>query len=179
MDFVVDHYFPIVDAFEGELETLEGRIFGQPFSRQTTRRIYQLRRDLLALKRVVTPVIEMSGRLGRHEDDLIPTATRPYFRDVYDHTLRISEMIDSVRDLLGTALEAHLSLISVSQNQDVRRLAAWAAIIAVPTMIVGVYGMNFDFMPELRWRFGYPLVVAGTLAICATLYFKFKKNNWL
>lgn len=180
MDFIVDQYFPIVDAFEGELESLEGRIFGQPFSRRTTSRIYRLRRDLLALKRVVSPVIEMSGRLSRlEEDDLIPRATRPYFRDVLDHTLRISEMIDNVRDLLGTALEAHLSLISVSQNQDTRRLAAWAAIVAVPTMIAGIYGMNFDVMPELRWAFGYPFVLAVTIGICVTLYMRFKANNWL
>lgn len=179
MDFIVDQYFPIVDALEDELQKLEGRVFSQPFSRETTTHIYTLRRDLIALKRVVSPVIEMSGRLSRFGDPLIPPATRPYFRDVYDHSLRINELIDSERDLLGTALEAHLSLISVSQNEDTRRLAAWAAIIAVPTMIVGVYGMNFDVMPELRWAFGYPLVLGATVAICFTLYAKFKKSHWL
>ena len=118
----------------------------------------------------------MSGRLQRFEDeDLIPVQTRPYFRDVYDHTLRINEMIDSVHDLLGTALEAHLSLISVSQNEDMRRLAAWAAIFAVPTAIAGIYGMNFDHMPELRWRFGYPLCSALIVMACVWLYVKFKK----
>ena len=160
MDFIVDQYFPIVDALGEELESLEQRVFTQPFSRETTTQIYQLKRDMIALKRVVAPVIEMSGRLLRFEDeDLIPLQTRPYFRDVYDHALRINEMIDSVRDLLGTALEAHLSLISVSQNEDTRRLAAWAAIFAVPTAIAGVYGMNFDYMPELRWGYGYPLIL--------------------
>ena len=179
VDFVVDQYFPIVDALEGELQHLENHIFNEPFSRETTAHIYKLRRDLLALKRVVSPVIEMSHRLSRSEDDLIPAATRPYLRDVYDHSLRINEMIDSVRDLLGTALEAHLSLISVSQNEDTRRLAAWAAIIAVPTMVAGIYGMNFDVMPELRWTFGYPLVVGVTVVICLTLYVKFKQSHWL
>jgi magnesium transporter len=180
MDFIVDQYFPIVDALGEELETLEERVFSQPFSRRTTTQIYKLKRDMLALKRVVAPVIELSGRLIRFEDgDLIPTQTRPYFRDVYDHTLRNNELIDSVRDLLGTALEAHLSLISVSQNEDTRRLAAWAAIIAVPTMIAGIYGMNFDVMPELRWAFGYPFVLAVTVSICVTLYVKFKKAKWL
>src|SRR5688572_21505245 len=105
MDFIVDQYFPIVDALGEELEGLEQRIFTEPFSRKTTTQIYNVKRDMIALKRVVAPVIEMSGRLQRFEDDdLIPVQTRPYFRDVYDHTLRISEMIDSVRDLLGTAL---------------------------------------------------------------------------
>lgn len=179
VDFIVDQYFPIVDALEGELQHLENDIFSEPFSRETTTHIYKLRRDLLALKRVVSPVIEMSLRLSRFEDDLIPAATRPYFRDVYDHSIRINEMIDSVRDLLGTALEAHLSLISVSQNEDTRRLAAWAAMIAVPTMVAGIYGMNFDIMPELRWAFGYPFVVGVMVMICLTLYVKFKKSHWL
>jgi magnesium transporter len=179
MDFIVDQYFPVVDALEEELEKLEDRIFRERFNPRTTGQIYQLKRELLSLKRVVAPVIEMCGRLIRWEDNLIPMGTRPYFRDVYDHALRINEMIDTVRDLLGTALEAHLSMISVSQNEDVRRLAAWAAIIAVPTMVAGVYGMNFDVMPELRWTYGYPLVVGATAAICATLYTRFKKNNWL
>ncbi len=180
MDFIVDQYFPIVDALGEELETLEERVFTQPFSRETTTLIYNLKRDMLALKRVVAPLIEMSSRLERFEDNtLIPLQTRPYFRDVHDHTLRISEMIDSVRDLLGTALEAHLSLISVSQNADTRRLAAWAAIFAVPTAIAGIYGMNFDHMPELRWAFGYPLVVGLIVTACVWLYVKFKQARWL
>ena len=180
MDFIVDQYFPAVDALGEELEGLEQRVFTQPFSRKTTTQIYQVKRDMIALKRVVSPVIEMSARLQRFEDeDLIPVQSRPYFRDVYDHTLRISEMIDSVRDLLGTALEAHLSLISVSQNEDTRRLAAWAAIFAVPTAIAGIYGMNFHYMPELRWTYGYPLVLALIIGTCTWLYVTFKKAHWL
>jgi magnesium transporter len=139
-----------------------------------------VKRDLIALKRVVAPVIEMSARLMRFEDqDLVPIQTRPYFGDVHDHTLRINEMIDSVRDLLGTALEAHLSLASVAQNEDTRRLAAWAAIFAVPTAIAGIYGMNFDIMPELRWAFGYPFVLSVIITTCVWLYVKFKQAHWL
>ena len=180
MDFIVDQYFPIVDALGEELEALEHRVFTQPFSRRTTTQIYKTKRDLIALKRVVSPVIELSAKLIRLEDEeLVPTQTRPYFRDVYDHTLRINDMIDSVRDLLGTALEAHLSLISVSQNEDTRRLAAWAAIFAVPTAIAGIYGMNFDYMPELRWRLGYPLIVALIVGLCGLLYVRFKQAKWL
>ena len=180
IDFIVDQYFPIVDALGEELESLEQRVFTQPFSRRTTTQIYKLKRDLIALKRVVAPVIELSARLIRLEDDdLIPIQTRPYFRDVYDHTLRINDMIDGVRDLLGTALEAHLSLVSVSQNEDTRRLAAWAAIFAVPTAIAGIYGMNFDHMPELEWQFGYYLILAVIVGLCATLYLKFKQAKWL
>jgi magnesium transporter len=180
MDFIVDQYFPIIDALGEDLESLEQRVFSQPFSRRTTTQIYKLKRELIALKRVVAPVIELSARLIRFEDDdLIPIKTRPYFRDVYDHTLRINDLIDSVRDLLGTALEAHLSLISVSQNEDTRRLAAWAAIFAVPTAIAGIYGMNFQVMPELRWTFGYPLVLTLIVAVCAVLYVRFKRAKWL
>jgi magnesium transporter len=180
MDFIVDQYFPIVDALGEELEALEHRVFTQPFSRRTTKQIYKLKRDMIALKRVVAPVIELSARLIRFEDEtLVPSQTRPYFRDVYDHTLRNNDMIDSVRDLLGTALEAHLSLVSVSQNEDTRRLAAWAAIFAVPTAIAGIYGMNFESMPELRWSFGYPLVLALIFGLCGLLYVRFKKAKWL
>ena len=180
MDFIVDQYFPIVDALGEELEGLEQRVLDEPFSRRTTTQIYKMKRDLIALKRVVAPVIEMSGRAFRYEDqDLIPTQSRPYFRDIYDHALRINEMIDSVRDLLGTALEAHLSLLSVSQNEDTRRLAAWAAIFAVPTAIAGIYGMNFDHMPELRWAFGYPFVLTLIVSVCLWLYVQFKRAKWL
>jgi magnesium transporter len=180
MDFIVDQYFPIVDALGEELESLEQRVFTQPYHRRTTKQIYKLKRDLIALKRVVSPVIELSARLIRLDDEeLIPTQTRPYFRDVYDHALRINDMIDSVRDLLGTALEAHLSLMSVAQNEDTRRLAAWAAIFAVPTAIAGIYGMNFDTMPELRWQLGYPLVLAVIFGLCGLLYVRFKRAKWL
>jgi magnesium transporter len=180
MDFIVDQYFPIVDALGEELDKLEELVFSQRFSRETTTQIYKVKRDLIALKRVVAPVIEMSARLMRFDDqDLVPMQTRPYFRDVHDHTLRINEMIDSVRDLLGTALEAHLSLASVAQNEDTRRLAAWAAIFAVPTAIAGIYGMNFDIMPELRWAFGYPFVLGVIITTCVWLYVKFKQAHWL
>ena len=151
MDFVVDHYFPIVDALEDELETLEDQIFGEHFSRETTRRIYELKRDLLEVKRAISPLVDMCNRLMRFDLELIPEDTRPYFRDVYDHVIRINEIVDNLRELLTSALEANLSLISVSQNDAMKRLAGWAAIIAVPTMIAGIYGMNFDVMPELKW----------------------------
>jgi magnesium transporter len=180
MDFVVDQYFPIVDALGEELETLEQRVLSEPFNRTTTTQIYKIKRDLIGLKRVVAPVIEMSGRLQRFEDgDLIPIDARPYFRDVYDHTLRINEMIGSVQDLLGSALEAHLSLLSVSQSEDMRRLAAYAAIFAVATAIAGIYGMNFEHMPELRWQLGYPFALALIAGSCLWVYVIFKRAKWL
>jgi len=179
MDFVVDQYFPIVDALEGRLQELEETIFGEEFSRETTAQIYNLKRELLEVKRAVSPLIDICNRLVRFDVDVIPEDTRPYFRDVYDHVIRINEMIDTLRELLTTALEANFSFISISQNEVTKRFAGWAAIIAVPTMIAGIYGMNFQFMPELNWRFGYPMVLALTFGSSGALYYHFKRSGWL
>lgn len=179
MDFVVDHYFPIVDELEEALEKLEEDIFGGNYRRETTERIYDLKRDLLALKRAVSPLIDVCNRLTRFDSSVIDTETRPYFRDVYDHVIRINETVDNLRELLNGALEANLSLISVSQNEITKKLAGWAAILALPTMVFGIYGMNFDFMPELRWWPAYPLLMAFTATACGILYWRFKKTGWL
>jgi magnesium transporter len=179
MDFIVDQYFPIMDALEDQLENLEAEIFGESMNRGTTKRIYNLRRDLVALKRVVLPLVDVCNRLSRFEGDLIPEDTRPYFRDVYDHVVRINEMLDTQRELLTTALDANLSLVSVQQNEHTKRLAAWAAMIAVPTMIAGVYGMNFRTMPELDWEYGYFLALAAMVAACGLLYAGFKRSGWI
>ncbi|MGH7389959.1 MAG: magnesium/cobalt transporter CorA [Candidatus Rokuibacteriota bacterium] len=179
MDFIVDQYFPVVDLLEDELEALEEDIFGEAFSRETSGRIYQLKRDLLDVKRGVSPLVDVCNRLMRFDLELIPEDTRLYFRDVYDHVIRINEMVDTLRELLTTALEANLSLIAVSQNEAMKRLAGWAAIIAVPTMVAGIYGMNFELMPELSWRWGYPMAMAVMAGACGFLYYKFKRAGWL
>ena len=179
MDFIVDHYFPITDVLEEETERIEEAIFAGTSGRDVTARIYKLKRDLLTLKRAVSPLIDVCNRLTRFDVGLIPEDARPYFRDVYDHVIRINESIDILRELLASALEANLALISVRQNEVMKKLAAWAAMLAVPTMIAGVYGMNFRFMPELGWRFGYPLAMGSTLAICGLLYLQFKRVEWL
>ena len=179
MDFVVDQYLPIVEALEERLEGLEEEIFGDTFDRTTTARIYELKRDLLVLKRAASPLVDVCNRLMRFDSHFVPEDTRPYFRDVYDHALRVNEMIDNLRELLTTALEANLSLISVSQSEHSKRLTAWAAIIAVPTMIAGIYGMNFRTMPELQWTYGYPLVMAVMIGACLSLFIGFKRSGWL
>ena len=115
----------------------------------------------------------------RFDLSLIPTDTRPYFRDVYDHALRINEMIDNARELLSSALEANFSLISISQNDVSKKFAGWAAILAIPTMIAGIYGMNFKFIPELNWHWGYPFVLGLTFTLCLTLYYLFRRSGWL
>ena len=175
MDFIVDHYFPVLDALEERLEAAEERIFDGGFDRSTTSQIYGLKRDLVDLKRAVSPLVEVCNRLMRFDVGIIPEDVRVYFRDVYDHVVRINESIDMQRELLTTALEANLSLISVGQNEVTKKLAAWAAILAVPTMIAGIYGMNFRFMPELESPFGYPAVMAGMGAICAVVYWRFRR----
>ena len=179
MDFIVDQYFPVVDDLEEALAALEEEIFGSAFSRQTTERIYRLKRDLLTLKRAASPVVDVCNRLMRFDLPLIPADTQPYIRDVYDHAVRVNEVVDTLRELLGSALEANLSLVSVEQNESTKKLAGWAAIIAVPTMIAGIYGMNFKFMPELDSPLGYPLALVAMAACCGYLYLRFRRAGWL
>ncbi len=179
MDHVVDQYFPIVDDLEDDLDALETAIFDGKVSRRVTERIYDLKRNLLTLKRAVSPLIEVCNRLVRYDVSLIPEDTRPYFRDVYDHVIRINETVDTTRELLSSALEANLSLISIGQNEVAKKLAGWAAILAVPTMVAGIYGMNFHYMPELDWRWGYPGVLGVTAAMCGVLWLRFKRAGWL
>ena len=179
MDAIVDQYFPVVDALGEELEDLEERIFDETFRRETTAQIYHLKHQFLDVKRSVSPLIDICNRLMRFDLKLIEEETRPYFRDVYDHSIRINEMVDNSRDLLSTALEANLSLISISQNEVSKRFAGWAAIIGIPTMVAGVYGMNFKHMPELDWQLGYPIVMVLTFGTCVGLYIRFKRSGWL
>jgi magnesium transporter len=179
MDFIVDHYFPVLDTLGDQLESLEDEIFSETFDRKTVQRIYDLKRNLVEVKRAVSPLVDVCNRLIRFDMPLIPEDTRPYFRDVYDHAIRINEHVDTLRELLTGALEAHLSLTAVAQNDAMKKLAGWAAIIGVPTMVAGVYGMNFKFMPELEWRYGYPVVMTGMAAVCVYLYYRFKRSGWL
>ncbi|MBK9943214.1 MAG: magnesium/cobalt transporter CorA [Kouleothrix sp.] len=179
MDSIVDQYFPVIDTLEQELLALEDQIFGDSVSRDTTAQIYSLKRELLHLKQAISPLIDMCTRLMRFDLAIIPEDTRNYFRDVYDHVIRINEMVDTLRELLTAALEANFSLISINQNDVMKRFAGWAAIIAVPTMIAGIYGMNFANMPELILPFGYPLVLLVIVVSCVSLYAYFKHASWL
>lgn len=179
MDFIVDQYFPVIDALELELDQLEEHIFSGQFVRSVTERIYHLRRDLIAIKQAVTPLIDVSSRLARTKSQLISADAKPYFQDVHDHVIRIAELIDGLLQLSHTALESNLALISVAQNDDTKRLAAWAAILAVPTMIAGLYGMNFQYMPETQWAWGYPVSLIVMVSACMVLYRQFRRVGWL
>ena len=179
MDFIVDQYFPVVHELEQDLQVVEDKVFKEKPSRTTTEHIYQLKRELLEVKRITSPLVDICNRLMRFDIKCISEETRPYFRDVYDHAIRINEVVDNTRELLNTALEANFSLISISQNDVSKKFAAWAAILAVPTMVAGFYGMNFRFMPELEWQFGYPAVVVFTISACVLVYYFFRRSGWL
>ena len=179
MDFVVDQYFPILEALEEKVVELEEVVLDEKFIHETTSRIYHLKRELLSIKRAVSPLVDICSRLMRFDLALLSEDTKPYYRDVYDHAMRINEMADTLREVLATALDANLSVISVSQNKDTKRLAAWAAIIAAPTAIAGIYGMNFQYMPELGWKYGYETVLVGMAAVCSGLWLGFKRSGWL
>jgi len=179
MDSIVDQYFPVIESLEGELESVEDKIFGEKPSRETTEQIYQLKRELLEVKRAVSPLVDLCSKLVRFDLKLIPEDMRPYFRDVYDHVLRINEMVDGSRELLAGALEANFSMISISQNDVSKKFAGWAAILGVPTLVAGIYGMNFTWIPELSWHWGYPFVLGLTFLVCLTLFFLFKRSGWL
>jgi len=179
MDFIVDQFSPIVQRIEDAVQEIEEEILDGNVTSESTARIYRLKRDLLTLRRAVAPLVEVCNRLMRFDVPQIPDETRVYFRDVYDHVVRLNETIDAQRELLTTALEAKLSLMSVAQNEHMKRLAAWAAMIAVPTMIAGIYGMNFKHMPELTWSYGYPISLLTMVAACTGLYAGFKRSGWL
>lgn len=179
MDFVVDQYLPVVQQLEEDVQELEEVVFDPAGGGNPTLGAYQLKRTALELRRAVSPLVDVCNRLMRFDLPLIPDDTRPYFRDVYDHVLRVNEIIDVQRELLTTALEAHLALVSVSQNEHMKRITAWAAMIAIPTMIAGIYGMNFAQMPELHWQYGYYLSLAVMAVSCIGLYFGFRRSGWL
>lgn len=179
IDFVVDNYFPVVEDFRHHLQTLEGAIFGGTFQRKTIRHLYELKGQLIKLQLAFTPLQDVCNELTHFEQELIPHEIRPYFRDVHDHVLRINDAVDALSEMLSAALDVNLALVTVGQNEVVKRLASWAAILAVPTLIASLYGMNFQDMPELGWHYGYPVVIAGMVLVSAGLYVKLRKSKWL
>ena len=179
MDAVVDRYFPIIDVLETELESLEERMFSGGAARANIEDMYALKQKLMVLKHAVGPLLEGTSKLYGGRVPQICAGTQDYYRDVYDHLLRINQSIDALREMVTTALSVNLSLITVSENETTKRLAACAALVAVPTLIAGIYGMNFETMPELKWAFGYPLALTIMAGIDIYLYFRFRKSGWL
>ena len=178
MDKVVDDYTPVITNIDVDITELEAQAFGDDPPMGLTERIYRLKRQVISLHRATAPLQEPLARLadGRYG---VADELKPYFRDVYDHALRTVQTADQFRELLTSILEANLTQVSVRQNEQMRAISAWAAILAVPTLIAGIYGMNFQHMPELHWRIGYPLSLVLMLAIAGFLWGYFKRIDWL
>jgi magnesium transporter len=179
LDFVVDNYMPVVEAVRKEVEELEDRVLHETIGTAQVQRLYALRRELLKLRSAVVPLVDICRRLEHAELLRVDAEMRSHFRDVTDHVQRIQEIIDSLREVLAFAFEASLMMGQAQQSAITRMLAAWAAILAVPTALAGIYGMNFDNMPELKWQYGYFAILALILALCGFLYYRFKRNDWL
>jgi magnesium transporter len=178
VDRIVDDYEPVVEGLMVDIHEVEEQVFS-PGRHNPAERIYYLEREVLDFRRALAPLVPAVERLTGRSHLLIHRDLRPYFRDVHDHLLRVNAQVEQFRDLLSTALGANLTQISVRQNEDMRRITAWVAIAAVPTAVAGIYGMNFDHMPELQWEFGYPLVLGVIAAICLFLYVRFRRAGWL
>ena len=179
IDAVVDRYFPVVDKLDVELEEIEERIFSGTSQRANIEALYALKRKLMKLQYAVVPLLESVGKLYGGRVPQICIGLSEYYRDIYDHLIRIQQSITSLREMVITAISVNLSMITLQENQTTKQLAAYAALIAVPTLIAGVYGMNFEHMPELKWLFGYPMALALMLGIDMYLHRRFRKAGWL
>jgi magnesium transporter len=180
MDAIVDRYFPVLDAVEMELEKLESHLFSQASSpRQNIEALYYVKQKLTTMKHATAPLQENAGKLYGGRVPHVCTGLGEYFRDVYDHLVRINQSIDAARETVNTAIQVALAMVATGQGEITRRLAAYAALVAVPTMIAGVYGMNFKFMPELGWQYGYPVTIAVMVAIDVFLFTRFRKAGWI
>ena len=179
IDFIVDNYFPVLHQLEAEADALEEEVFSHRTDKADVERIYELRHELLLLRRVVQPLQEVCNRIMRFDVPLIDHAMNDYFRDIQDHVIQVVEGIDNLRDLLSAALEANLLLISLAQNDVTKKLTGWAAILSIPLAIASIYGMNFKFMPELEQPLGYPIVMAIIIGLCGLLFYRFRRAGWL
>ncbi len=179
MDAIVDRYFPVLDSLEDQLEAVEERIFSGDSARSNIESLYGLKQKLMTIKHAAGPLLEASGKLHGGRVPQVCAGTQEYYRDVYDHLIRINQSIDSLREMVTTAISVNLSLITLQENETTRRIAAYAALVAVPTMIAGVYGMNFKNMPELSWDFGYPLALAIMAVLDGFLFYHLRKAGWL
>jgi len=179
MDYIVDNYMPVLDGLQNRFDALEAAIFANHPSRQTMEGLYELKRELIQMQGVITPVIDICNSLMHTHEFAIPKDVRLYFRDIADHITRIDRAIDGMRERLIAAMQVHLTLETVRQNDVVKRLAGWGALLAIPTMLFSWYGMNFKHMPELDWEYSYPMVLGGVVLGSAGLYWRLKRSGWL
>lgn len=183
MDFIVDNYLPITDRLGNYLREQERNIFSHEFSKSTLKSLYELKSQLVHMRAVILPVQDVCNFFINHtKNELVssfPAAAKPYFRDVNDHLLRSIDAVNGLNEMLSVAMDTYMAMVTMGQNDVVRKLAAWAGIAAVPTAVAGIYGMNFDFMPELHFKYGYFIVLGSVIAVCLYLHHKFRKAGWL
>ena len=179
LDMVVDNFLPIVDEFSNALNALEQDIFAEEFRKGTVQKLYDLKRELTRLRMAVAPLQDILGQLTRVRGGLLGEEIQLYIRDVHDHAVRINESTDTLREMLTAAVSVNLSLVTVRQGETVKRLGAWAALLAAPTLVASWYGMNFVHMPELHGRWSYPVLVAGVALVVGVLYRYLRKVRWL
>ena len=183
LDFIVDNYLPITDRLGSYLREQERDIFSYEFSRDTLKSLYELKSQLVHMRAVILPVQDVCNFFINHNKSELtanfPAAAKPYFRDVSDHLLRSLDAVNGLNEMLSVAMDTYMAMVTMGQNDVVRKLAAWAGIAAVPTAVAGIYGMNFDNMPELHWEYSYFIVVGTVLLVCFILYYKFRRAGWL
>ena len=179
MDAVVDRYFPLLDVLETELEDIESQIFERGAARWNIQRLYTLKHRASVLRHAVAPLLEVAGKLHGGRVPAVCAGTQEYFRDVGDHLARIQAALDAIRETIGTAIQVNLSMVTIEESETTKRLAAWAAIFAVSTALAGIWGMNFESMPELKWRFGYPMALTFIASAAGFLYWRFRRSGWL
>jgi len=179
MDAAVDRYFPVLNALESELEGIEERIFAGGSPRANLKALYALKQKLVTMKHAIAPLLEAIGKLHGGRVPQVCANLQDYFRDISDHLVRLNQTIDAIRDMVITAISVNLSMITLEESKTMKQLAAYAALVAVPTLIVGIYGMNFEHMPELDWLFGYPAVLMAMFLIDVYIYRKLRKARWL
>ena len=183
LDFIVDNYLPITDRLGSYLREQERNIFSYEFSKSTLKSLYELKSQLVHMRAVMLPVQDICNFFINHKkNELVssfPSASKPYFRDVNDHLLRAIDAVNGLNEMLSVAMDTYMAMVNMGQNEVVRKLAAWAGILAVPTAVAGIYGMNFDFMPELHYKYAYFIVLAAILVVCSILFRQFKKSGWL
>ena len=179
MDAVVDRYFPVLDELESELETIEKEIFTKGAARSNIERLYDLKGRVTVLKHAVAPLLEGAGKLHGGRVPQICSGVQDYFRDVVDHLSRINALIENMRDTIGTAIQVNLAMVTIEESEVTKKLAAWASIFAVCTAFAGIWGMNFESMPELKWKYGYIMALSMIATACAVLYWRFRRARWL
>lgn len=179
MDAVVDRYFPLLDMIETELDDIESQIFQPGAARLNIERLYGLKRRATVLRHAVAPSLEVTSKLHGGRVPAVCMQTQEYFRDVHDHLARINAAIDAIRETIGTAIQVNLSMVTIEESETTKRLAAWAAIFAVSTALAGIWGMNFEHMPELKWALGYPMALGAIATSAGLLFWRFKRAGWL